>query len=218
MSISEFPSRLSLDIQIDPSSCLGCNQVLESPTFCFQCNQIQAQKSDPDFFSLFSIPHSFIIDEEAINDQFDELMIVLHPDYYVDNTAEEQALSLRYTSLLNKGKGILLNPFERGKHLLATLSPRHNQIPKELPQEFIIEMFELQEELDEIEEEKGDIGALEEQILQVTKENNEFLTLQFATYARAPQEKLLPQIQEALGKLKFFLNLQARVEQIKASL
>ncbi|HEY3990712.1 MAG TPA: Fe-S protein assembly co-chaperone HscB, partial [Acidobacteriaceae bacterium] len=53
------------------------------------------------YFAMFSLPSKLTIDTVALERDFYNLSRRLHPDLYARKSAEEQAWSLRQSSLLN---------------------------------------------------------------------------------------------------------------------
>jgi molecular chaperone HscB len=112
------------------------------------------------YFAMFSLPSKLTIDTVALERDFYSLSRRLHPDLYARKSAEEQAWSLRQSSLLNDAYRTLKDPVARTAYLLKleglrvedenseTRDPaaKQNRVPADL----LEEVFELNMQLEEM--------------------------------------------------------------------
>jgi molecular chaperone HscB len=112
------------------------------------------------YFAMFSLPSKLSIDTAALERDFYNLSRRLHPDLYARKSAEEQAWSLRQSSLLNDAYRTLKDPVARTAYLLKleglrvedenseTRDPaaKQNRVPADL----LEEVFELNMQLEEM--------------------------------------------------------------------
>ena len=84
-------------------------------------NHVQ-NPTDPEagqtYFSLFDLPRKLTLDIAALERYFYRLSRKLHPDLYARKSTEEQAWSLRQSSLLNDAYRTLKDPVTRTAYLL----------------------------------------------------------------------------------------------------
>jgi len=194
--------------------CDSCESQLKSSLFCNACERLQQLDEEEDYFSIFNQPQSYAIDRAAIENNFDEMIVNLHPDFFAQADERDQSLSLHHTSLLHQAKGCLFNPFERGKYLLNLLLPGQDLILGNPPQSFLMEMFELQEDLDQLDRGQGDPDALATKIEGLVQNCDQALQSGFSGFA--PENRSgIQQLKDELSKLKFLLNLQTRMEEIR---
>lgn len=121
----------------------------------------QAHAPEPEtFFSLFDIPRKLNLDTAALERDFYRLSRKLHPDLYARKSAEEQAWSLRRSSLLNDAYRTLKDPIARTAYLLKLeglavedentpdrdAAKKQNRVPADL----LEEVFELNMQLEEM--------------------------------------------------------------------
>jgi molecular chaperone HscB len=133
--------------------------------FCPQCSRILALGRHGDYFTFFGLPRRLGIDAVDLERRFRELSRKFHPDYYYNAPPSERLASLERSSYLNDAYRALRNPVARIEHLLAIEglpSPRMesgtaSSTPK-VPPALLEEVFALNEELDEIREQR-DAGA-----------------------------------------------------------
>ena len=122
-------------------------------------NSIEAD-AEQTYFAMFSLPRKLTIDVAALEREFYKLSRRLHPDLYARKSAEEQAWSLRQSSLLNDAYRTLKEPVARTAYLLKLegvriedensetrdLQAKQNRVPADL----LEEVFELNMQLEEM--------------------------------------------------------------------
>ncbi|HEY3990144.1 MAG TPA: Fe-S protein assembly co-chaperone HscB [Acidobacteriaceae bacterium] len=112
------------------------------------------------YFEMFSLPRKLTIDTAVLEGDFYKLSRRLHPDLYARKSAEEQAWSLRQSSLLNDAYRTLKDPVSRTAYLLKlegmriedenaeTRDPQAKQ--NRVPADLLEEVFELNMQLEEM--------------------------------------------------------------------
>jgi molecular chaperone HscB len=112
------------------------------------------------YFAMFSLPRKLTIDTALLERDFYKLSRQLHPDLYARKSVDEQAWSLRQSSLLNDAYRTLKDPVARTAYLLKlegvrvedenaeTRDPlkKQNRVPADL----LEEVFELNMQLEEM--------------------------------------------------------------------
>jgi molecular chaperone HscB len=127
--------------------------------FCPQCSRILALGRHGDYFTFFGLPRKLTIAQDDLERRFRELSRKFHPDYYYNATPTERLASLERSSYLNDAYRALRVPATRIEHLLAieglpsTKSEGESGAAK-VPPALLEEVFELNEELDEIREQR----------------------------------------------------------------
>ena len=104
--------------------------------------------SQPDYFELFGLPRRYALDRKALEEAYERMTMAHHPDFFTtaDDAAREEAA--RTSALVNLGYRVLRNDLERAGHLLDLLTGGRELDTTALPDGFLTEMFELQEELE----------------------------------------------------------------------
>jgi molecular chaperone HscB len=114
-----------------------------------------------DHFSLFGLPRKLWIEMSTLEKRFLELSWKLHPDKFVNASAEEQELSLKRSAELNDAYRVLREPVARVEYLLGLEGMRkEGEQKQQAPPELLEEVFELNESLDELREAKASGGNL----------------------------------------------------------
>ena len=125
--------------------------------FCPNCSRILALGRHGDYFSFLGLPRKLTIASAELERRFRELSRKFHPDYYYNASPAERLASLERSSYLNDAYRTLRNPVSRVEHLLAIEglpSSTSNQGTTKVPPALLEEVFALNEELDEIREER----------------------------------------------------------------
>ncbi len=121
-----------------------------------------------DHFSLFALPRKLWIEMSTLEKKFLELSWKLHPDKFVNASPEEQETSLKRSSELNDAYRVLRDPVARVEYLLEIEGMRkEGEHKQQAPPELLVEVFELNESLDELREAKtsgSDLASLKSRL------------------------------------------------------
>src|SRR5712671_6765289 len=110
----------------------------------------------PNYFELLQLPRKLRIETPVLEKKFLELSWKLHPDKFVNASAEEQELALKGSSELNDAYRVLRDPVARVEYLLEIEGMRkEGEHKQQAPPELLEEVFELNESLDELREAKA---------------------------------------------------------------
>ena len=101
------------------------------------------------YFTLFGIPKTLRIEEGELRRNYLRLSRQFHPDMQNNGDPMAQALALKMSAEVAKGYFILNDTLKRGLYFLSL----HHQPLKaqDLPADFLMEMMELNETLEELE-------------------------------------------------------------------
>ena len=125
--------------------------------FCPNCSRILAVGRHGDFFAFMGLPRLLTLDPQDLERRFRELSRKFHPDYYYNAPPAERLASLERSSYLNDAFRTLRNPVTRIEHLLAIeglQSAKPEAGTAKVPPALLEEVFALNEELDEIREQR----------------------------------------------------------------
>src|SRR6267154_694560 len=122
----------------------------------------------PNYFELLQVPRKLWIEMPVLEKKFLELSWKLHPDKFVNASAEEQELALKGSSELNDAYRVLRDPVARVEYLLEIEGMRkEGEHKQQAPPELLEEVFELNESLDELREAKtsgNDLASLKSRL------------------------------------------------------
>ena len=214
--------------------------------FCPQCSRILALGRHGDYFAFLGLPRKLTVSAQELERRFRELSRKFHPDYYYNASPAERLASLERSSYLNDAYRTLRNPVSRVEHLLAIEElpsatseangpVRHS--PGEggkVPPALLEEVFALNEELDEIREQRElgrDAAGLSARLeaarrpIDRKREEHERQLLELATRwdsqeQASAQEKraTLEALRERLLERNYINNLLATIDREASSL
>lgn len=112
-----------------------------------------AAKSAPEmnYFEFFGIPVAFVIDEAALKQAFYANSKKYHPDFYTLADEEKQAEILELSTLNNKAYQTLQDFDKRMAYILELKEVFAEEGANEVPQDFLMEMMDINEALMELE-------------------------------------------------------------------
>jgi molecular chaperone HscB len=183
-----------------------------------------------DYFAVFGLPRKLWIAMDGLEQKFLQLSWRLHPDNFVNATAEERELSLKRSSELNDAYRVLRDPVARVEYLLELEGERkEGEKKQQAPPELLEEVFELNESLDELREAKssgGDLAGLKSRLDAAEKNFGEKLgevdgqlqsvarewdTALDANADESARRKLMARMNELLNRRSYIRNLVASV-------
>ena len=103
-----------------------------------------------DYFSFYELPLRFNTDDSLIKKKFYELSKKYHPDFYINESEDKQQEVLELSTLNNKAYQILSDPEKRLQYILELKELIHEGESYKLPQDFLMDMMEVNEELMEL--------------------------------------------------------------------
>lgn len=117
--------------------------------------------SDINYFEFYDLPLSFGIDEQQLKKKFYELSKRYHPDFYVNEDAEKQAEILELSTLNNKAFQVLSDPLKRIEYVLSLHHLLADGDKYVLPQDFLMDMMDVNEALMEMEFDHDEVKLAE---------------------------------------------------------
>ena len=111
-----------------------------------------------DYFAFLGLPRKLNLDMADLEQRFRALSRQFHPDYFYNAPPAERRASLERSSYLNDAYRTLRNPISRVEYLLKLegLAPQGpEQASKQVPPALLEEVFALNEELDEVREQRS---------------------------------------------------------------
>jgi molecular chaperone HscB len=99
------------------------------------------------YFELYDLPVKFHPDDTQVKKKFYELSKNYHPDFYANESEEKQQEILELSTLNNKAYQILSHPLKRIEYVLLLNNVMEEGDKYKLPQEFLMEMMDVNEEI-----------------------------------------------------------------------
>ena len=126
--------------------------------FCPQCTKILPLPRRADYFSFLGLPRKLNVESSVLEERFRTLSRQFHPDYFYNAPPAERRASLERSSYLNDAYRTVKQPAGRIEYLLKLegLAPDNPaEASRKVPPALLEEVFALNEELDEIREERA---------------------------------------------------------------
>lgn len=156
------------------------------------------------YFDFYGLPHSVEIDKDLLRQKFIEKSKLYHPDFFADNS-EDLNKAIEITAFNNKAYKTLSQYYSCAQYLIDLSS--HNAINNmNLPQDFLMEMMEINEEIDLLESNQSNkIALLENKIAEFeqTECNQLKESMNLNDYQNA---------QQSLLKIKYLERLKQRLK------
>src|SRR5215472_19335798 len=112
-----------------------------------------------DYFEVFGLPRALGIDLAALEKTFHALSRKYHPDYFTTASPAEKTQAVRMTALLNDAYRTLRHPVRRVEYLLSLYGLKSDG--SKVPQSLLMEVFEINEQLEDIRTSGGSDAQLE---------------------------------------------------------
>jgi molecular chaperone HscB len=142
-----------------PSRCVECGAALVSPLVCIGCPELKPLKEDLDHFARLGIERNYDIDLAELEKRYLVLARGLHPDQFAGRAPHERAIAEQLSAQLNESYKSLRDPVMRAEYLLQLEHGASRDQDKRTPKDFLVEMLELNESIEELEGELAGGGA-----------------------------------------------------------
>lgn len=117
---------------------------------CPSCDTLQPYLGGTDYFASLGLGRLLRIELRDLERRFYQLSRQFHPDFHHQKEEKERNISLENSALLNKAYRTLKDPFARVEYLVLLEEGGKQGITAQVPQEFLEEVFEFQEALEEL--------------------------------------------------------------------
>jgi len=129
--------------------CPSCGAQLDSPLCCTSCGALFAVTVELDPFEVLGLPREFRVDGKLLRRRLRDLTRHMHPDFFGTASDEQRALAERNTAVLNEAHEELSEDLRRADGLVRRLGGPDEGAERQMPQEFLMEVMEWNESLDE---------------------------------------------------------------------
>ena len=203
--------------------CWNCEKETRGRAFCPECGKIAGVTPGATLFDVFELPSTYDVDIPGLEQRFRDMSLRLHPDRFAQAEARERRLSLEQTTTLNEAYKTLKDPTRRALYLLklhgVDLDREDAGAQKDMPIEFLEEVMELREELDEAIKAR-DLTRAQAMAVDVTARQREALTeaagalraLRNTDSEAANDAELVKKASHALGRVRYFTRFLEQVE------
>lgn len=169
-----------------------------------------------DYFSFYELPLSFRPDQNLIKKKFYALSKAYHPDFFVNESEEKQKEILQLSTLNNKAFQVLSNPEQILAYILHLKGELEEGEKYELPQDFLMEMMDVNEALMELsfDAEDAQIEKLSQEVDQLENQLNEnlkILVIKFEVAEETNQISILREIKDIWYRKKYMLRIRESI-------
>jgi len=166
-----------------------------------------------DYFELYTLPVSFHVDEGQVKKKFYELSKKFHPDFYINESDEKQAEILELSTENNKAYQVLSNPLKRIEYVLQLNNLMVEGDKYQLPQDFLMDMMEVNEALMELEfdDDPSALERIRNDVSNIEKSLFDELyryTTQFDAEANPQNKTILLKIKDIWYRQKYLLRIR----------
>jgi len=175
------------------------------------------------YFEFYDLPVSFNPDTQLIRKKFYELSKKYHPDFYVNQHKERQDEVLELSTINNNAYQVLADPQLRLHYILELKGLLVEGESYSLPQDFLMEMMELNEALMELqfEPDAGQLDTIKREValidLNMRQELDE-LTKKFEGQDEDAQAVTLAGIKELYYRRKYLHRINDSLIKLEAGL
>lgn len=176
-----------------------------------------------DYFQFYNIPLTFHPNQNLVKKKFYALSKEYHPDFYANETVEKQNEILELSTLNNKAFQTLSNTDKLLAYVLTLKGALVEGEKYTLPQDFLMDMMEVNEALMEMEfdaDEKqiksvsSEVDALEQALNQELESH----TGQFEDANSEQQESILHEIKDIWYRKKYLLRIRESINKFATRL
>jgi molecular chaperone HscB len=139
--------------------CPSCGRRQEPSLICAYCGSPLAPPLD--CFAALGLPRKLTIDLDALERRYHELSRKIHPDRFASKGPKVRDASLRATATLTRSYRTLRDPVARGLYWLELNDEKLAENNKRVPPELAELVFEVQEQLAEMQLSSDPEAALE---------------------------------------------------------
>lgn len=173
-----------------------------------------------DFFTFYNLPIRFHPDEAVIKKKFYALSKQYHPDFYANESQEKQDEVMELSTLNNKAYKVLSDPLKRIEYVLDLNGMLAEGDKYTLPQDFLMDMMDINEALMDMEFEPDAARLIE-----ITAEVDSFeaslfdrlksLTEEFDQQADEENTGILTEIKDIWYRQKYLQRLRTSMAKFK---
>jgi molecular chaperone HscB len=173
------------------------------------------------YFSLFDINEGFYLDEKALKKRYYILSKKYHPDHYTLSVADEQLAALDKSALINEAYNTLVD-FDSRMHYILQMHEVLVDGNNDIPQSFLMEMMDINEELFELEMEpdKDKVSKIKSSIENIKLSNIDTIKSDLESYPTDNDQvnlSILNKAKDYYLKNKYLLRILDKISKFAVS-
>lgn len=163
---------------------------------------------DTQYFSVFELPSTFVVDEARLSARYRDLQSTVHPDRFVTASDAEKRAAMDQAVLVNDAYNTLRDPVKRAMYLLWLKNVNGMEEKNtSMPHDFLVEQIEWREAIADAKL-KEDVDRLDE----MNTELQSILASMGSTFAAAYEGGHLPTATTLARKMRFIQKLIEEVD------
>lgn len=173
------------------------------------------------FFELYELPVSFLLEEEIVKRKFLELSRQLHPDFFVNESEAKQQEMLEKSTMNTRAYQVLADFDKRMQYILELKQVISAGERYELSPAFLMDMMDINEAMMELAQEKdgNKVAALRQQVDERFDALYDEVRQEMASYREeAADENVLKKIKDYYYRRKYLLRIQQSLDTFAARL
>ena len=193
-----------------------------SPLVCLGCPELRPPGGDFDHFTRLGLARAFAIDPAELERNYLMLARGLHPDQFARRTAQDRALAERLSAELNESYRLLRDPIARAEYLLSLEGGPSREQDKRTPGDFLVEMLETNEKIEEAEADMNPAARAELERLraELRRRNDEVIAALPGDFTRlggadpAARAEVLRGVRERLNVSAYLRGLLTQISEL----
>ncbi|MEM9800979.1 MAG: iron-sulfur cluster co-chaperone HscB C-terminal domain-containing protein [Planctomycetota bacterium] len=141
--------------------CPSCGAGLETPLACSACGVLIETDDAENPFEVLGLEPSIDIDPAEARKRLRRFTRLVHPDFFATEGGEQLARAERNNALLNHAYDVVSDELRRADWIVRHLGGPTQEDLGAMPQEFLMDVMEWNEVLDEASAGSPEIGTLE---------------------------------------------------------
>lgn len=173
------------------------------------------------FFELYELPVSFLLDEEIVKKKFLELSRKFHPDFFVNESEAKQQEALEKSTLNTRAYQALVDFDKRMQYILELRQMIYAGERYELSPAFLMDMMDINEAMMELAQEKdgNKVAVLRKQVDERFAALYDEVRNELSSYREdTADEKVLKKIKDYYYRRKYLLRIQHSLDTFAARL
>ncbi|GAC33602.1 co-chaperone HscB [Paraglaciecola polaris] len=164
------------------------------------------------YFALFNLTPSFVIDTTALAASYQQLQKLTHPDKFATASERDKLIALQKNAQVNDGYQVLKRPLSRAEHMLELRGVELQHEQKTMQDgTFLMQQMEWREQLDDAQHAVDPLIALEELDDEVAG-NSKALIDELGTLLEQTNDAANESAANLVRKLKFLFKLRHEIE------
>ncbi|MCB0668100.1 MAG: Fe-S protein assembly co-chaperone HscB [Saprospiraceae bacterium] len=170
------------------------------------------------YFEFYDIPVAFQIDEDLLKRKYYELSRSFHPDFHTLASEDQQESALDKSTTNNQAFKTLSNFDERLKYILGLFGKLKEEGENKVPQDFLMEMMEINESLMELEMDPSEEAqtTLIKQIKEIERETYQDIAPILDQEINSLSERDWQSVSDFYLKSRYLKRLQENVDKLAA--